>query len=282
MTMWIEKIKPELVGGKSTLPDCLSAEGRSRGWSDPECAALLAIVPPELLSCACFLDRLTSIWRYEFGRPHTVADSLIWGTHMWAPVPVLFDVLVCARLRLPTDKLTAYLRLLTDRDKHQEYLAEMFPLLRVDPAIPAEHEARGRGAGSKTVDWALAPPGGRAVLMDVKRRYADFIAQMGGSLDGAALAPDHDPVLLFRSVENKFVTADPGAVLQGAWIVTDIKQEASEFERTFRSLDTAKVHFAVLGDFRPDIHLVVRRDEDRPFLLDLFRATASERFVFTR
>jgi hypothetical protein len=28
-------------------------------------------------------------------------------------------------------------------DKHQEYLAEMLPLLRVDPAVPAEHEVAG-------------------------------------------------------------------------------------------------------------------------------------------
>ena len=162
----------------------MAAEGRSRGWSDEDCAALLAIVPPELVSCACFLDRLTGIWRYEFGRPHQVGDSLIWGTHMWAPVPILVGVLACARLRLPPGKLSAYRKLLADVDKHQEGLAEMFPMLRVDPAIPAEYEAQGRGAGSKTIDWAIGPTSGRAVLMDVKRRYADFLMQMGGPMEG--------------------------------------------------------------------------------------------------
>lgn len=280
--MWIEKIKPELVGGKSALPDCLRAEGLRRGWSDAQCAELAAMLPGELASCACFLDKLTGIWRYEFGRPHTVGESLVWGTHMWAPVPVLFDVLACARRRLPREKLAAYLTLLANTDKHQEYLAEMLPLLRVNPAVPADHEVAGRGAGNKTIDWAIGPIGSRCVLMDVKRRYVDFIAHMGAPIKSEVPAPEHDPARLFLSVEQKFIAADPDTVLQGAWIVTDIKQEANEFATTFKSLDAAKVHFAVLGDHRPDIHLLVRREQDRSFLLGLFKATKSECFVFNR
>lgn len=281
MTMWIEKIKPELVGGKSTLPDCLAAEGVSRGWAAAETAALMALLPPALSACACFLDKLTGIWRYEFGRPHTVGNELLWGTHMWPPVPVLFEVLACARLRLPPEKLAAYLTLLTDADKQQEYLAEMFPLLRVNSSIPANHEAGGRGAGNTTVDWAIGPVNGRSVLLDVKRRFADFIAQMSMPAEGSVPAPEHDPALLFRSVEKKYLPADPDAVLQGAWIVTDIKQEAGELDSAFAGLDAGKVHFAVLGDHRPDIHLLVRREQDRAFLLDLFRTAKSDRFVFT-
>lgn len=77
MTMWIEKISPELVGGKSTLPDCLAAEGVSRDWSASECSALTAMLPTALSSCACFLDKLTGIWPYEFGRPHTIGNELV-------------------------------------------------------------------------------------------------------------------------------------------------------------------------------------------------------------
>jgi hypothetical protein len=190
--------------------------------------------------------------------------------------------LACARLRLPPEKLAAYLTLLTDAGKHQEYLAEMFPLLRVDPAIPADHEAAGRGAGNKTIDWEIGPVQGRLVLIDVKRRFADFIAQMGMPMEGSVPAPGHDPALLFRSVEGKYLRSDPDAALQGAFIVTDIRQEHAELRTAFDGLDPAKVHFAVLGDSRPDVHLLVRRAQDRAFLLDLFRATESDRFVFQR
>jgi hypothetical protein len=132
-TMWLDKVAPNLVTARSVLSECLKAEALARGWRETECHALMAIVPDTLLSCACFLDKLTGIWRYEFGRPHRVRQILVWGTHMWAPIQVLFDVLACARLRLPPEKLDTYLILLTDLDKHQEYLVEMLPLLRLPP-----------------------------------------------------------------------------------------------------------------------------------------------------
>ena len=284
MVMWIERIEPRLVADKSTLPGCLRAEGTRRGLSEFECSALLASVPPKLPSCECFLDALTGIWRYEFGQPHEVAGELVWGTHMWAPVPVLFDVLACARLRLPPAKHAAYLALLGgDERKHQDYLAEMFPMLRVEPSIAAEYEAAWRGAGNRTLDWAIGPAGGRLVLLDVKRRYADFVAQMKNApAAGSMPAPEHDVALLFRSVESKLLSSNPDEVLQGVFIATDIKQEATELAAAFKSLDSAKVHFAILGDAAPDICLLTRRPEDRPFLLNLCHATEGTRFAFDR
>jgi hypothetical protein len=176
--MWIEKIQPEFAAAKSTLPVCLRIEGLARGRTDADCDALLAILPPELAACECFLDRLTSFWRYEFGQPHQVDGTLVWGVHMWPPIKVLFDVLDCVLRRLSEQKRTAYLALLADRVKHQEYLAEMLPILRVDHTVPAEHEVVGLGAGNRTVDWVLGAPGTRRVLLDVKRRFADFYSQM--------------------------------------------------------------------------------------------------------
>jgi hypothetical protein len=280
--MIIERIMPEFVDGKSTLPACLRAESDSRGLSVTEREALLAIVPPPLLACECFHDKLTGVWRYEFGEPHRVGADLVWGTHMWSPAPVLFDVLACARWRLPPEKLAAYLALISNPGKHQEYLAEMFPMFRVDAAIPAEHEAGSMGAGNRTIDWLVGPVDGRRVLFDVKRRFVDFIALMDGLSADEAAAPGHDVGLLFRSVEGKFQHSNPDQLLQGAWIVTDIKQDEAELGGAFAALDAGKVHFAILGDAKADVHVITRRPEDRGFLLRLFQATASTRFVFDR
>jgi hypothetical protein len=282
MSMIIERIRPELVGGKSTLPACLRAESDNRGLSATEREALLATVPPPLLACECFHDKLTDLWRYEFGEPHRVGGELVWGTHMWSPVPVLLDVLACARQRLPPQKLAAYLALLGNPGKHQEYLAEMFPMFRVDVTIPAEHEAGSMGAGNRTIDWLVGPVDGRRVLFDVKRRFVDFIAMMGGLSADETAAPGHDVGLLFRSVEGKFQHSNPDQQLQGAWIVTDIKQDGAELDGAFAALDAGKVHFAILGDAEADVHVITRRPEDREFLLRLFQSTASTRFVFDR
>jgi hypothetical protein len=125
---------------------------------------------------------------------------------------------------MPAEKLAAYLKvLLADPGKHPEYLVEMFPMLRVDASIPTLYEVAGYGVGNKTIDWVIGPTQGRGVLIDVKRRYKDFLAQMDGMSAGSAPEPAHDPALLFRSIEEKFRQADPESALQGGWMVTDIK-----------------------------------------------------------
>lgn len=86
----------------------------------------------------------------------------------------------------------------------------------------------------------------------------------------------------FKSVEHKFSPASPAQRLQGVWLVSNLKQERSEFEFAFNSLDTTKVHFAVLGDFEPEAHVLVRRTEDRRFILDTFQATEASNHTFER
>jgi hypothetical protein len=275
----IEQIMPEFIAAKGTLPACLREEGLSRGWSEAQCDALIAALPPQLAACECFLDKLTSLWRYEFGEPHQVGGSLVWGIHMWPPVRVLFDVLDCALRRLTEEKRTAYFCVLVDLHKHQEFLAEMFPMLRLDGAVPADHEVARLGVGNRTVDWAIGPAENRRVLLDVKRRFADFVSQMAAE---GKLPPEHDVGLLFRSVEGKFLPADPRSTLQGVWIVTDIKQDETELQAAFDALDPAKVHFTILGDAKNDICLLTRRREDREFLLALFGVAEGKRFTFRR
>jgi hypothetical protein len=87
---------------------------------------------------------------------------------------------------------------------------------------------------------------------------------------------------MFRSVEEKFLAANPDSVLQGVWIWTDIKQEESEFAAAFEKLDAEKVHFVIIGDAEPDVHVLTRRPSDLAFLLELFAARKGPRFTFVR
>ena len=65
----IEQVLPKVIGEKATLHRRLAAEGKSYGLSDHEIQALISITPLKLLNSECFLDRLTDLWRYEFGLP---------------------------------------------------------------------------------------------------------------------------------------------------------------------------------------------------------------------
>lgn len=184
-----------------------------------------------------------------------------------------------SRLRLREEKRAAYFGVLVDLHKHQEFLAEMFPMLRVDGAVPADHEVAGLGVGNRTVDRAIGPAENRRVFLDVKRRFADFVSQMAAE---GKFPPEHDVGLLFRSVEGKFLPADPQSALQGVWIVTDIKQDETELQAAFDALDSEKVHFTILGDAKNDVCLLTRRPEDRGFLLGLFGVAEGKRFTFRR
>jgi hypothetical protein len=279
--MLIDSVCPEMVEAKSDLTTCLTTQATSRGLRPELLTSLLSIVPQPLSAAGAFLDKLTGIWRYEFGVPYQLGDSLVWGTHMWEEVSHLLDALLCVLCRVPEAKRLPYLRLLSTPSKHQQTLVEMIPATKVDENVAVDFEVSGLGNGNRTVDWLLGPHGGRTVLCDVKRRTRDFLAQferLGESQ--VAPEPNHDPALLFRNVEHKFSSRDPDVSVQGAWIVTDIAQDENRLVDAFLALDPTKVHFAILGDWQSDAHVLVRREQDKPFLHDLFRVTTSSRFVF--
>jgi hypothetical protein len=283
----IEAIFPQVVGAKANLRDQLLQECAAAGISAEEAESLLSVVPPRLLASSCFLDRLTRFWRYEFGIPFNVnnGQDLVWGTHMWVPVTHLFAAISAAHKRLDISKKQEYLARLADPSKHQDALCEMAPIIRLDASVSAEFEVAALSDGNQTVDWVLGPVAGRKVMFDVKRRVADFIKQadrFGDASGGAASPPDHNPAILFRSVEKKLPSNDPASSLQGVWIATEIKQDAARLLEAFEALDKTKVHFAILGDWQNDIYVLTRRSEDKKFLLDLFASTESARFTFDR
>lgn len=279
--MLIDSVCPEKVEAKSDLTTCLITQATARGLRPEQITSLLSIVPHPLSGAGAFLDKSTGIWRYEFGVPYQLGDSLVWGTHMWEEVSHLLDALLCVLCRVPESKRVAYLRLLSTPSKHPQTLVEMIPATKVDENVSVDFEVCGLGNGNRTVDWILGPHRGRTVLCDVKRRTRDFLEQfeqIGNSQ--VAPEPNHDPALLFRNVEHKFRSGNPDECVQGAWIVTDIAQEEHRLMDAFLALDGTKVHFAILGDWLSDAHVLVRREQDELFIRDLFRITASSRFVF--
>ncbi|NQW24544.1 MAG: hypothetical protein HQ475_14005 [SAR202 cluster bacterium] len=278
--MLIEQVFPSVVSEKSTLRERLLAEALTRGISTEYTEKIESIVPKPLVNAGAFLDRLTGLWRYEFGVPYDIAENRIWGTQMWLPVEHLFNALFCAHSRLLESERTIYLERLANPDLHHDTLVEMIPAHKVGATVPLDFEVAGLSVGNRTVDWVINPQGGRSVLLDVKRRTVDFVHHVGSvGADSAPTEPDHEPSLLFRNVEEKFVEADPDIQLQGVWIHTTIKQDAERLAVAYAALNASKVHFAILGDWKPDIYVLARKDTDRQYLLNLFSAVPSIRFT---
>lgn len=278
--MLIEQILPAVVADTGTLPDRLLAEAKARGLSNGELQEFESIIPEAFIDVKAFLDKLTSLWRYEFGIPYKIRNDFVWGTDMWPPVPCLFNALSCACSRLTNATRDDYLKRLVDPSKHQAVLVEMIPGYKVGSSVAVQFEVPGQGTGNHTIDWVIGPHGGRTVLLDVKRRIIDFIKQTERIGDESIVpSPDHDPALLFRSVENKFKSSDSDSQLQGVWIATNIKQSEKLLNDAFATLDSSKVHFAIFGDWKADAYVLVRRVEDEQYLRDLFHIEQSERFT---
>ena len=280
--MYIDQILPAVIGARDTLRNRLASEAHALRLTDVEIAEIQILLPPNLAAAECFEDRLTSHWRYEYGEYFDLraTKQCLWGTHMWVRVDTLVLALSSVLKRVPQEKRSTYILRLDDPTKHHDTLSEMVPVIRLDPLVSADFEVAGLGFGNTTVDWHFCTSDGRAVLLDVKSRVVDLINQMDRISNGNE--PDHDAGLMFRGLENKFIAADPDKQLQGAWVGTHIKQERSELLAAFEALDPQKVHFAIFGDWEPDVLILTRRTIDKLFLIRLFGVAESDRFTFDR
>jgi hypothetical protein len=286
--MLIERRFPQAVGGKMTLRDAFIAEAVRIGSSVVDAQNLLAILPRRLAQAQCFLDRVTNLWRYEFGRPLTLCTGEVFGPHVWQPIAHLVVATQCASRLLQPLPLRRWMGRLDDDSHHEEVLVELLPARRFPPESIAEFEFH-TGVGNRDVDWRLTTPGHRPVLFDVKRRIADLLALAERTMSGERRAngkvaqPAHDASLLFRSIEKKYARVDPDVQLQGVWIVTGLKQEVVDLRQAFDALDQRRVHFAVLGGWSGGVCLLTRRAADREVVLERLGAVeAPGAFEFVR
>jgi hypothetical protein len=206
---------------------------------------------------------------------------------MFIPVERLINALLCARKRLSEDKRNAWLERLADPQKHLDVLAEMLPVARLHDAAQAEFEVAGLGSGNRTLDWVITLAAGPRILVDVKYRTRDLVEafkdlSLGGrGPEGGAPPPRHQVSLLFRGTVDKFLPRRPSDMLQGAWVVTELKQERNELANAFSSLDNERLHFAVVTNWGDEGFILTRSDVERGVIEDSFRIRHSD-VVFAR
>jgi hypothetical protein len=290
LIMIVTRFPLQFMAGAADLRELLKAECKRRHLADAVTESMLAQLPPALEETPCFLDRLTSVWRYEFGEPYTdlAGGTAAVGTHMFQEVETLLDAMLFVSERLSTDERAAYLARLGVSAKHEDVLMECAPVLRLDRVIALGHDRKGYGKGDTTIDWIIGPPDAPLMLLEVKNRHADIRGHLGRiELDATggtyvASEPTHDVDLLFRSVESKFRRSEVGGPLQCLWVHTSIKQENSELHAAFNKLDPLKVHCVMLGDWNRNVRLLSRTSEQMEFVAELLALRQSSRFTFTR
>ena len=286
----LSDVPAEVIGGVANLPDLMIAFARSEGIQRSDADHIVNLVPAGLRSAPCFLDRLTAIWCYIYGRPFTgLADNQItWGTHMYQEVERLFEIISCPQQRLTPAILSRYLNALSDPSRHEDTLVEFAPILRLDANGKYAIQYEVPGAGESTIDWLIRGPDGIDLLMEVKNRVGDLVEGLsqlhlhstaGG---GGSPEPTHDSDLLFKSVANKFPSRTPRDAVQAVWIKTYVKQEEAELRSAFEKLDATRVHVAILGDWEDDVYILANDDRVKQSVIRIFRLVESRRFVFKR
>jgi hypothetical protein len=285
----LPRVPDVLVGGLGALPELFWASAKWRGMRREDVDEIVRLLPAPIRALTCFLDRLTGHWRYDYGEPFVglPGGGIVFGTTMYHEVDRLFDVIDCARKRLPTEKLTTYLQRLADPNKHEDMLVEFAPILRLPPEIKADYEIVGYGEGNKTIDW-LIPSEQVPLALDVKNRTRDLFESLvkfeAGERGPNDRVPDptHDAEILFRSIESKFTPRAPSDLIQAAWVVTRLMQDEQEMSAAFTKLDASRVHAVILGDFADDVYVLTNEAAVKEHVLGLFQLRESRRFVFRR
>ena len=278
--MMIKKIFPQAVEKTGSLRALLLLELEKIAMRSDKIEDFIASIPVNLLTAKCFLDKLTGLWKYEFGHPEDLPKTkkLLWGT-MWSPVNTLFKAMNCAYSKLSQKELQNYLRRLSNSDKHLDALVEMLPVLKIDQEIQIDFEVKGYGPSGTDIDWKINLNDGRSILIEVKNRIKDLREMM--DQESADQPPEHDHNMLFRSVENKFSQANPDQFLQGVFIVTYVAQEKTKLSKAFAQLDHSKVHFAIITNHgATEALFLTRRDEDEVLLKNILGLKSSDRLTF--
>ena len=288
--MRVPRVPVEVIAGVAELPVFLAAACVARRIPPETAAAIESLLPPALRRAPCFLDRLTRMWRYDFGAPFVRVGgrSTVVGTHMWQPVSTLLDVLVFVHTRLSTGERDAYLARLDDEAKHEHTLVECAPVLRIDADLPVQHDAPGYGVGETTIDWILGDRASPSLLLEVKHRSRDLLEQLARiadgetDADGTAPAPTHDHDLLFRSVEHKFVRNTAPPPFHAVWVCSNLAQEELALAEAFAKLDAGLVHCVLLGDWDDDVYVLAHDASIASRILCILDLRRSRRFVFSR
>jgi hypothetical protein len=277
----------ELIGDRSHLLSAFIVCGDLRGDSRSYSTELLRVLPQDLKEASVWQDKLTGLWRYEYGLPFEKLpnNNIVTGTNVFLPVDELYDSIRLADKYLTKQQLLDFLGRLADRGKHEDVLFEMRPVLHVKGNPSIRYEVSGYGLGNTTCDWAIGYFAHRIVL-DVKNRTRSLVNQLAAisaslkELERPPKLPAPDPQDLFRSAERKFRRRPPFSHLQGLWIHSSIKEDEEKLKSYFESsLDSRKIHFAILSDWKDDAYILARNSILREYLEATFCLVPSNRFT---
>lgn len=280
-------LPPQLIEKETHLLRAFEVIADSLGETPAQAEANFRMLPFDLRNAPAFFDKLTKLWRYQYGEPYgsLPEGKVIFGTPQCPEVEILYRAISFIQRHLPNTKIVEFLDRLSDRAKHLDTLAELSPITRLTVAARVSHEPPGVACGQRCIDWLIEPSTRLpTVLLEVKHRIRDVIDMATRSIPALSagsremLPPAHDVSALFRDTIDKFAPANPSERLQGAWIFCPVKQIRRDVERYFGDLDPTRLHFALLTNWHQYVAGLWRIEAHHQYILDMFNVTESNDF----
>ncbi len=192
----------------ATLLSCIEYEAKKSKIFAAETKCILTLLQSlnnNFLKSRCFLDRLTGLWCYEFGKLIICKNTRkeLRDPFTWPPVEVLLKSLFTAFRLMDEKKFESYIKKLVDPNNHRETLAEMWPLLRIDSqTIHVEFDIERYSPPKENrrhsnIDLFIEHPK-RTILVEVKTRTYDLHKLI--DRDNSEATPKHKPKQLFASL----------------------------------------------------------------------------------
>lgn len=283
----ISRIPRQFCDEISNMDSIFEGIAKSVGDSKEFAIQLLQVLPQAIRKAVVWHDRLTDLWRYEFGLPfdRMPYNQPVIGTNQFPIVLYLYNAMKTAKKYLTESQLIEFTRRLEDEAKHQEVLFEMRPAVGLAKPFKVLFEVESLGVGNKRIDWYLNSRRLK-ILFDVKCRLGSLVNHLEQIIEGdrqgnIKIPPNApDPANLFKSTEEKFKRRCSCRILQGVWINTGIKEHEEALKKYFfEILDPKKIHFAILSDWKDDAYFLTRRRFHKRTLKKVFGLVESERFV---
>jgi hypothetical protein len=280
-------IPRSFMGEESSLYNIFIQFAKRYQDNEKKAVQRYVFLPDSIKKAHVWFDKITDMWRYEFGLPYDrlPEQMIISGTNVHLPVEELYLAIKIADQRLTPTQLIAYRERLAQIEKHTAAIFEMRPLKNIMKGMNVRYEVSGFGQGRTSLDWQVK---GRClnIAFDVKYRVKpllDHIKQTIPAMNrgaATATASSPDPVDLFRSTDSKFRDCCFLRRQQGIWVCTEVKEELEKLRSYFKNtLSKRKVHFVVFSDWKDDAYILARNRLISSALKHVFCLTDSERFV---
>lgn len=268
---------PEIFRAEdSNVFTALKRVALDKSLSVEEAEKVFNLLPNSIKDAPAFKDRLTGIWRYEYGVPYTIGSGtnqyFILGTDQAPKVSVLLDGIRALSQHTSYGQLLSFCKKLENREKHLDFLAELDPVMRPTMDFTADYEPNGYASGDRRIDWLIRFHDGSSCLIDVKNRirglidFFDEINRKGkNNLSDSPPLPDG----VFNSSEIKFLPAKKGR-FQGLWLLTNVYYDDELLKETFYNLDENLMQFTVLTHFEGETRILSRKPEIKSWLIEKF------------